>query len=77
MCALSMFETEAAARAKFAKLTRGRKLLAKLIGDHLGKVSLDETHGRRTPSSEGGHFDLHEFEGADLVAATQIIGTLP
>jgi len=71
-----MFETEDQARAEFKGLLENHPNIRKLIGDHLARVALHREHGRQTETDETGHFDLHEYDGVNLVTVSLIVGTL-
>ena len=74
---LSMFTTEAGARAKFARLKVLNPNIGKSIGDHVALVKLDSSCGLQTTPDPNGHFDLHEFVPAkNLATVSQIVGSL-
>lgn len=71
-----MFATEAQARARFGELERNNREIRKTIGTHLASLALTVAHGVQTPENSTGHFDLHEYEGTDLVPVSTIVGAL-
>jgi len=73
---LSMFTTEVLARARFARLEENNREIRKSIGTHLASVALTIAHGVQTLEASTGHFDLHEYEDANLVSAAVLVGTL-
>lgn len=73
---LSMFATESQARIRFGELERMNREIRKAIGTHLASLALTADHGAQTPPGSNGHFDLHEYEDADLVSVSTIIGAL-
>jgi hypothetical protein len=73
---LSMFTTEALARARFAKLEEINREIRKSVGTHLAGVALTMAHGVQTQEGHNGHFDLHEYEDIDLVSASTLVGPL-
>jgi hypothetical protein len=73
---LSMFTTEALARARFAKLEENNREIRKSVGTHLAHVALTMAHGVQTEESSTGHFDLHEYEDVDLVSVSALVGAL-
>lgn len=73
---LSMFISEAQARTRFAELEEKNREIRKTIGTHLASLALTTAHGVQTPENRDGHFDLHEYQGADLVPVSNLLGTL-
>lgn len=74
---LSMFESAAKAKKKFAKLVSQHPLLRKRLGTHLAEATLSAAHGICTEPTSSGHFDLHPAHGAAILAAFQIVEELP
>ena len=74
--ALSMFDTEEKARAKFLKLSESNQLIKQHLGDQLAKGSVDPADGLSTKSNSEGHFSFFEFSGVDLSGKFNSIGAL-
>jgi len=71
-----MFTTEVQARARFAELEEKTREIRKTVGTHLAVVALSPAHGVQTLESLTGHFDLHEYEGVDLVSVSTVVEKL-
>lgn len=48
-------------------------MIDKALGDHIARGMINETDGLVSKISENGHFDLHEFEGAELNKKFRVI----
>ncbi len=72
---LSLFDTDAAARKRYAELTKRHKTLKKKW-THLAKLDLTPDHGAHTASNSIGHFTLFEYANADLTTCATTVGTL-
>lgn len=64
--ALSFFSTLEKAKNRYLKLKKVNKNIGKLLGDHIAKGFINETDGLVSETDKGGHFDLYEFENAEL-----------
>jgi hypothetical protein len=71
-CGLSFFSSIDQAKTRYSKL-RFSKKIAKIIGTHIAHGKLAPDDGVITPPNEEGHFDLHEFESANLKTKFTII----
>lgn len=73
---LSMFTSAKAVQDKFGGrsglLKKYPRLLAE-VGEYIAKGTLDPTHGKTTRPGKRGHFDLHEFVGADVAAGFDVV----
>jgi hypothetical protein len=73
---LSMFKSEKHARTRFMALLNKYPQIKKTIGDSLASGTLTDTDGLATKPNKSGHFDLHEFENADLLRKFSVVGPL-
>jgi hypothetical protein len=71
---LSMFETEAQARRRFAMFREGHPLVHVTLGTNVAAVSLLASQGRQGLTDENGHFNFWEYVGVDLVPNSIIAG---
>ncbi|WP_187993733.1 hypothetical protein [Vibrio harveyi] len=67
MLALSMFDTEENALAKFEELQESNQHIAKSIGSFLAEGSIDVNDGLASKPNSRGHFDVFEFKDVDLL----------
>ena len=74
--ALSLYDTDANARAFYVEFSTGHDA-AKLLGTHLASVPIDVTDGVISDPDETGHMDLHESDVADLASKCTVVGALP
>ena len=73
---LSMFRSEAQARARFAKLLNRHSQIRTRIGTHVAMVRLTGAHGVQGEENADGHFTLHEYVDVDFVPVSTLLGVL-
>lgn len=73
---LSLYENEQKAVDYYAELAKTISNIKKLVGSHLAKGKLELNDGVCTDVDIHGHFDLHEYENADLSQKFSIIKPL-
>lgn len=71
--ALSFFESESKAIARFQQLHNQARMFHKRAGGCIARVTISRADGALTPpSKKSGHFDLFEYEGTNLVPKATI-----
>ncbi len=63
-CALSMYDTEDAARAMFAYLKSAHKKLD--VGTHIASARMESTDGASTSSDQHGHYAFFEYVDSNI-----------
>ena len=76
LLALSCFTTAEKAESFFVNLRKAFKNVTSSIGESLSEGRLSNTDGRKTASSDNGHFDFYEYEGCNLNKTFQITRNL-
>lgn len=76
LLALSCFTTAEKAESFFINLRKAFKNVTSSIGESLSEGCLSNTDGKKTTSSNNGHFDFYEYEGCDLNKTFQIAKNL-
>jgi hypothetical protein len=76
LLALSCFTTAEKAESFFINLCKAFKNVTSSIGESLSEGCLSNTDGKKTTSSNNGHFDFYEYEGCDLNKTFQITKNL-
>jgi hypothetical protein len=76
LLALSCFTNSEKAACFFINLRKAFKNVTSSIGDSLSEGILSNADGKKTTSSENGHFDFYEYEGCDLNKTFQITKNL-
>ncbi|NJL11226.1 MAG: hypothetical protein HC908_16645 [Calothrix sp. SM1_7_51] len=76
--ALSCFDTEKNAEARYQKLMKNNRNIYKTIGTHLGKIYICETDGVVSEPNNDGPFDLHIYQETDFNSENklEILGCL-
>ncbi|TDN79358.1 hypothetical protein DET49_13821 [Salegentibacter sp. 24] len=73
---LSLYGKKYGARQKFEELSATFKNFKKVIGTHLAKGNIVKEDGHITEEDEITHFDMYEFESADLAPKFKVIEEL-
>jgi hypothetical protein len=64
--ALSFFETEKHAEDRLKYFTNDKPFLFKFLGNHIATGTLDKLDGISEDCDENGHFNHHEYTGANF-----------
>lgn len=72
LLALSCFDTTSKAELFYDNLKKAFRNISASIGDSLSEGVLYNEDGRKTKTSNNGHFDFYEFVGCDLNNTFQI-----
>ncbi|RMO57497.1 hypothetical protein ALQ37_200218 [Pseudomonas syringae pv. aptata] len=75
--ALSMFVSQEQGIAYLQRLEKSMKMIRKRLGDHIAHVSITPNDGVCTKADRQGHFDLHPYAAASLVARVKTISPIP
>ncbi|WP_372772362.1 hypothetical protein [Mangrovibacterium sp.] len=73
---LSFFTKAESAKSRFSSLAKTVKNIHKTLGTHIAVGALDSNDGLKTEDCSSNHFDLYEFEEADLKNKFAIIDKL-
>jgi hypothetical protein len=76
MYALSFFNSENNLKKHYSKLKKRNKNIGNSIGNNIAHGMLGKSDGKCSRISSKGHFDLHEYENAELHRKFTIVGTL-
>ena len=71
--ALSFFSSVENAEASFRKMQRNSSNIHKKIGDSVASGNLQHSDGVMSAPEADGHFDLHEYEGTNLVPRFAVV----
>jgi hypothetical protein len=72
-CGISVYDSEAQARAMHDYLQNGHPNAPIKVGTHLALAQLTEKHGESGASDEHGHFTFFEYAGADATGAFHLV----
>ena len=75
-CGISVYDSEAQARATFHYLQHGHPNAPIKVGTHLAVAQLTEQHGESVVSDDNGHFTFFEYADADASSAFRLFGEL-
>lgn len=73
-CGISVYDSEAQARATYRYLQHGHPNAPIDVGTHIAAAQLTETHGESCASDENGHFTFFEYANADATSAFHLVG---
>lgn len=73
-CGLSVYDTEAQARAAHHYLQHGHPNAPITVGTHLAVAELTPGHGETGPSDEYGHFTFFEYVGTNAPNDFYLVG---